>query len=518
MSTTARRRLTAGAATAVSAVLLLTACAPADSAPDGSTSSGGAVDGPPLSVAAVSAPNSLDPAQLTDGQQAFVWASIYDTLLTRDNTTGELQPGAAESWEYNDDGTELTLTLHPDMVFSNGNPVNAEAVAGTMRRTMESPGIVQPKYALVTDVVTEGDLTVKVLFSEFDPQFAYNLALGAGVIADPSTFDNADLATNPIGSGPFTLDTDSTVPGTSYVLERRDDYWNVEDVPFPEMTVTVLQDPTASFNALQAGEVNAASVRPQFAGQLDSSSYVITDVEGSSLLFLDILDRGGEKWPALGDARVRQAINHAIDREAIVTGIYGGAAKPAEQVFSNVGEVYDPELDGQYDYDPELGKELVEEAGFAGETFEIPSTYLTTTIEPTLSQSFADIGLNLEWVAVPPQQAQTALTSGDFGLAFQAVGPNSDPADAFYHFAESGFGNPRGYTDETIDGFFDVINTTVNLDDALPAYRELNAYAIEQAYVAPVAWAATKWATADGIEVEAYGGSPQTYRIFSFNG
>lgn len=518
MSTTVRRRLTVGIATAVSAVLLLTACAPADPAPDASSSSEGAVDGPPLSVASVSAPNSLDPAQLTDGQQAFVWGSIYDTLLTRDNETAELLPGAAESWEYNENGTELTLTLHSDMTFSNGNPVNAEAVAGTMRRTMETPGIVQPKYGLVTEVVAEDELTVKVIFSEYDPQFTYNLALGAGVIADPSTFDSPDLATNPVGSGPFTLDPASTVPGTSYVLERRDDYWNVEDVPFPKMTVRVLQDPTASFNALQAGEVNAASVRPQFAGQLDASRYAITDIEGSSLLFLDILDRGGEKWPALGDVRVRQAINHAIDREGIVTGIYGGAAQPAEQVFSSIGQIFDPELNGQYPYDPELGKELVEEAGFAGETFQIPSTYLTTTIEPTLSQAFADIGLGLEWVPVPPQQAQTALTSGDFGLAFQVVGTNSDPADAFYHYAENGFGNPRGYTNETIDGFFDVINTTVDLEAALPAYRDLNAYAIEQAYVAPVAWSATKWATADGIGIEAYGGSPQTYRIFSFNG
>ncbi|MDP3949787.1 ABC transporter substrate-binding protein [Microbacterium sp.] len=514
MSTTARRRLTIGAATAVSAVLLLAACAPADSAPDGSSPSGGSVDGPPLSVASVSAPNSLDPAQLTDGQQALVWASIYDTLLTRDNETAELRPGAAESWEYNEDGTELTLTLRPDMTFSNGNPVNAEAVAGTMRRTMQTPGIVQPKYALVSDAVAEDDLTVKVIFTEFDPQFTWNLALGAGVVADPSTFDSPELTTNPVGSGPFTLDTASTVPGTSYVLERRDDYRAVEEVPFPKMTVRVLQDPTASFNALQAGEVNAASVRAQFADQLDPNSYTFTDISNSSLLFLDILDRGGEKWPALGDVRVRQAINYALDRESMVSGIYGGAAEPAEQIFIESGQVYDAELDGQYPYDPELGKRLVEESGFAGETFQIPSTYLTTTIEPTLSQAFADIGLGLEWVPVPPQQAQSALTSGDFGLAFQALGPNSDPADAFYHFAPSGFGNPRGYTNETLDGFFDVINTTVDFDEALPAYRGLNEYAIEQAYVAPVVWTSTKWATTDGIEV--IGTAPQTFRIFGY--
>ena len=119
---------------------------------------------------------------------------------------------------------------------------------------------------------------------------------------------------------------------------------------------------------------------------------------------------------------------------------------------------------------------------------------------------------------VPPQQAQSALQSGEYGLTFQITGINSDPADAFYHYGLNGFGNPQNYTDPTIDGLFDTIDSTVDFDAALPAYKELNAYGVEQAFEAPIVFLGTTWATADGVSMIGYGGAPTTIRIFSVNG
>jgi peptide/nickel transport system substrate-binding protein len=517
-STSLRRPRAVALAALMSGALLLTACSGTGTSTDPAPDGGSAADAPGLMMAAVSGPNSLDTAQVVDGQQMLVWASIYDTLLARDESTNEVIPNAAESWEYNEDGTELTLKLVPDMTFSNGDPVDAAAVVATMLRSKNTPGIVQPKFAMVDDVTAVDDLTVQVSFSAFDPQFVYNLSLGAGVIGDPDSLDLPETATNPVGSGPYTLNVASTVPGTSYVLEKREDYWNADAYPFPTQTVRVLQDPTASFNALQAGELNAASVRSQLAGQLDPNTFTLAVVEGQSLAYLDILDRGGEKWPALGDQRVRQAINHAVDREGILTGLFQGDGDTTQQIFSPVGKVWDESLDDTYEYDPERGRELVEEAGFAGETFQIPSTFLTTTFESTLSQAFTDIGLGLEWVAVPPQQAQSALQSGDYGLSFQITGTNSDPADAFFHYSPNGFGNPMKYTNPTLDGLFTTINTTVDQDAAVPTYQELNEYAVEQAYEAPIMHINTTWATTDGIKNGAVAGVPVTVRNFTFDG
>ena len=466
-----------------------------------------------LALAVSSPPNSLDPAQLVDGQQMMVWSSIYDTLLYKENGTGEFKPAAAESWSFNENGTELTLEIRDGMTFSNGDPVDASAVAATMQRSMETPGILQPKFDDVAAVTAVDEDTVVIEFEKYDPQFLSNLALSTGAIAHPGTFDEERTATDPIGSGPYVLDTQQTVPGTSYVLNKRDDYWNADAYPFTTVTVKVLPDPTASFNALQAGEINAATVRPQMVGQL-GDDYTTTEIEAQAVALLNILDRGGEDFPCLGDVRVRQAINHAIDDEGILTGILAGGGMVTDQIFSPFGEVYDESLD-VYDYDPETGKALVEEAGCTGTTFQIPSTFLTTSFEPTLSQAFADIGLGLEWVPVPPQQAQSALLSGDYGLYFQISGFNSTPADAYTHYGPDGFSNPRGYTDARLQELFGTIESTVDVEEALPAYRELNEYAVEQALQAPIVFTGTTWATTDGVVMLDDGTSGvQSVRLF----
>ncbi|MDF9277626.1 ABC transporter substrate-binding protein [Arthrobacter sp. EH-1B-1] len=508
-------RLTALAATVLAATLALSGCG-GSSAPeaDSTNSAEGAVAERDLSVAAVSPPNSLDPAQVVDGQQMFVWGSILDTLLRRDPQTGDLIPGAAESWEYNEDGTELTLTLREGMTFSSGDPVNAEAVAATLLRGRDTPGAVQSRLASIEDAVATDETTVVVSLTAFDPQFVDNLAQGPGAIGDPATWDEERTATDPVGSGPFTLDTAKTVPGNTYVLTKRDDYWDAENVPFKTLTVRVLQDPTASFNALQAGELNAATVQEQVLGQLDTSKFTVTTVDAVAVSFLNILDRAGEKFPALGDQSVRQAINMSIDREGILKAIYSGTGMKTNQTVSPYGDIFSEELNEKYPYDPEAAKALVEEAGYAGETFQIPSTFLSTSIESTLSQSFADIGLTLEWVAVPPQQAQSAARSGEYGLYYQILGFNSDAADMATVYGPAGFANPTGYTDETLDELFAKINSTVDHEEAIPTYQELNEYVVDQALVAPVVFPGANWVTEKGVEYVGKGNTLSTYRLF----
>lgn len=511
------RRMLLSALALVTA-LTMTGCSSAAAPEPGASSSGSAaapVEEKDLSIAAVSAPNSLDPAQLVDGQQMFVWSSILDTLLRKDPDTGKIIPGAAESWTYNADGTELTLTLRDGMTFSTGDPVTADAVAKTILRSKATPGNVQSRLSAVADVTAPDESTVVVTFSTFDPQFLDNLSSGVGAIGDPATMDTPRTATDPVGSGPFTLDTTKTVPGSSYVLTKRDDYWDAANVPFRTLTVKVIQDPTASFNGLQSGELNAATIQAQMVGQFNADQWHITTNEATAIGYLNILDRAGEKWPALGNKDVRQAINMAIDREGILTGLYSGVGKLTEQVVSPYGAIYDESLNKTYAYDIDKAKKLVADAGFAGESFQIPSTFLTTTIEPVLTQAFSDIGLTLEWVTVPPQQAQGAARSGDYGLYYQIVGFNSDTADLATIFGKEGTANPRGFTDAKLDELFGVIDSTVDFDDALPAYKELNEYVVDQALVVPINYIGATWASGDGISYIGKANTLSTYRLFT---
>lgn len=510
----AQRRVRA-VAVAAALALTLTACSSDD---EGASGSGGSGEAPEIALAVQGAPNSFDPAQLSDGQQTFIWGSIFDTLLVRENTTGDVVPGAAESWEYSEDGLTLTLTLRGGMTFSDGSPVTAADAAATMQRTKDTAGLQQGKFASVDEISAPDDSTLVITFVEHDPAFLPTLAYAPGAIGQESSLDSGSITTDPVGSGPYTLDTSATVPGTTYVLERRDDHWDAESFPYDKVTVRVLPDPTAAFNALQAGEIDAATVRSQQLQAL-GEGFTQTPIEAQAVTLINFLDRGGEKFEALGDERVRQAINFAIDRDGILEALLQGAGRSSTQIFNPLNAVYDESLDSTYAYDPEKAKQLLAEAGYAdGLTLQIPSTYVTTALEPTLSQQMADVGITLDWVAVPAQQAQSVLQSGDFGIALQAVGFSAFERDSRDYFAPGGFYNPRNYTDPTLDGLFDEVAVTVDPDEALSVYRSINEYAVEQALVAPIVHNGTTWVTTEAVTYLDNGANGiQSLRLFGFD-
>ncbi|MEV7608555.1 ABC transporter substrate-binding protein [Microbacterium sp. NPDC089320] len=454
-----------------------------------------------LIIGSIGAPANLDPAMLYEGQTAYIWSAVYDTLLAKDVETGEIVGNAAEEWEYSEDGRVLTLTLRDGMTFSSGDPVDAEAVAATMNRTRTTPGTQQGRFESVEDVVAVDDSTVEVRFSEYDPAFVTTLVNATGVIADPATVDAEQTKTDPTGSGPYTLDTEKTVAGSTYVLDKRDDYWNAEAFPFDSITVRVFADPTATFNALQAGEIYASTVNPQQLGPIKTDpAYRVQQVSSATIAELIILDRTGEKFPALGDPRVRQAINYALDRDGIVKALLPETGTATSQLFGPEGDAYDESLDSYYEHDVDKAKELLAEAGYAdGLTLPVPSTYMTTQFEPLLSQQFADAGITLDWIATPPNETDGINFSGKYAMTI-AFGSftGGDPGILEQNFG-AGQNNPSGYTDADLDAATAEIEGTTDESEAADAYKALNKHAVEIALTAPIARIDPVWVTRDGV-------------------
>ncbi|MET9973425.1 ABC transporter substrate-binding protein, partial [Streptomyces sp. NPDC006356] len=270
-----------------------------------------------LALAILGTPNSFAPTQVVDGQQTYVWLSIYDTLLVQDNK-GELKPGAAQSWTYSDDARTLTLKLRPGMKFSSGSPVTSAAVKATLDAIRAKPGPNQAALAAVSAVETQGDLGVVLKLRTPDGALLSALAAACGIIADPKTMNAKSAALDPVGSGPYVLDTSKTVNGSVYVLKRRDDYWNKKAYPFPTVKVRVIPDSTAAVNALKAGEINATSVEAAKVSSFSSGDFKISKVAATAVGNLVLADRSGSLLKPLADVRVRKAINMAFDREKIV--------------------------------------------------------------------------------------------------------------------------------------------------------------------------------------------------------
>ncbi|MEU5755054.1 ABC transporter substrate-binding protein [Streptomyces sp. NPDC047829] len=496
---------------AMTALLSTTAC---------DDQSAGTSDGAKtLSLAIIGTPNSFEPTQLIDGQQAYVWNSVYDTLLIQDNK-GRLTPGAAESWEYSDDARTLTLRLRKGMTFSSGAPVTSAAVKATLDRMRTTPGPNQTSLTAVTSVATDGDHDVVLKLERPDGALLSLLSAAPGVIGDPKTMTSKSASLNPVGSGPYTLDEKTTVNGSVYVLKRRDDYWNKKAYPFPTVKVRVIADRTASVNALKAGEVNAGSVETAQAGALESSGFEMKQVEATAVGVLVLADRTGAKLKPLGDVRVRKAINMAFDRDKIVKQILQGGGKTTTQVFNPKGEAYDPALEKTYGYNPAEAKKLLAEAGYPnGFSVSMPSLVYTKPFEPTIAQSLKDIGVSVKWETVPAQQTNSALMSKKYPMFFTMDGLTVTPVEVKKNFDPVGTRNVFGTSDERFDELVTRANREVDPEKAAKTYREINAFTVENAWNAPVFCISTHWVTKKGITYLGDGSSTfSTIRQFGVTG
>ena len=505
-----RRSLRVMAVAAVAATAMaLAACSGPDAAetPTSDTQPSDAT----LRIGAQAAPNSLDPAQLHDGTQRYVWGAVFDTLLYF-GSDGEVHPAAAESWEYSDDALSLTLQLRDDMAFSTGDPVTSEAVKATLERTQATAGPQQSNLAAIASIDTPDDFTVVLNLSAPDPNLLVALSFGSGVIGDPSTLDDSETALNPVGSGPYVLDREKTVDGSSYVLERRDDHWNADAYPFKTVTVRVLQDRTALFNALLTGELDAGTADATQVKQIEGSGKTITRVDGTGVGALILADRDGAVAPELADVRVRQAINMAFDKEPIVEKVYLGLGAPASQIFNPASDAYVADLDDRYDFDPEGARDLLAEAGYPdGFTLILPANLFVQQIQPTISQSLADIGITTEWEPVPAQQSGQTT---NWGAYYNQGGIAPPSRTAKLYFGANGSQNPFGTTDSELDALLAELAETTDSETASDVYQRINEWSVENAWFAPIFLPATNWVTSEGIEYVGTSNSQFDIRTF----
>lgn len=514
-------RLSAIAAIAAGSLAVLAACSGGGGTTDPTSSadpSAEATSNAPttLQISTNREPSPFDPVQLAIGTDALIWGAVYDTMFII-GPDGELVPHLAESYEYSEDGLQLTLTLRDDLTFSNGEPATAEDYVATLDHIRTTSGSGQSLTDLITSVEAPDATTAVITFESPDPGFLYDLTSRVGIIAVPELMTEDTYGLDPIGAGPYVLDSEASQPGVQYVLNKRADHWNADSYQFETITVRVIADSTAIENALRAGELDIANVSAQVAPQFEADGgYTLQPLSASSSIFLDIADRDGTIAPALADVRVRQAINMAIDREGLVTNLLGGNGQAAHQMFFPSTSGYDPSLDGYYEYDIEAAKALMAEAGYAdGFAIDMPSLVYTTTFEPAITQALADINITVNWTSIPPQDTVSALLSGSYPviLWFASTLPSPNQVQDFY--TPSALLNPFHTTDPDLSPLIDQANNVVDASVEGELYQEINRVATEKAWYAPLFFTGQVFASATGYE---YIGteSEQTVRIESY--
>jgi len=469
-------RLKATAAVIAVAALALTGCSAQEEPQSGSDS---------LVIGQFLAPSTFDVTQAEWGNRALYYQAVYDTLLLG-KSDGSIEPYLASSFEYNEDNTVLTLTIRDGVKFSDGTALTADVVKQNLQRFKDGGGAYAGDLANVESIDAPDDVTVAITLSAPDPALTAYLSREAGLVASPAMFDAEDADTNPIGSGPYVLDSAASVTGSKYVFTENPDYWNADALSYESITMNVLADSTAIVNAIQAGEVNAAVLPDN--NNLDQVEGAGFTIDFSELNFqgLLLLDRGGEMNPAVGDVRVRQAINFALDREGLLEALQLGNGTVTTQVFQKASKAFDPELDEYYSYDPEKAKALLADAGYEdGVDIEMGSTAILGAAQfPLIAQQLKDVGINVTFVDTPPENYIADLSAPKYAAIPMQLEENPDWQLIQFMISPTAPFNPFHYSDDTTEELIAAIQAG-DTDTQVEKAKELNRYIVEQAWFAP---------------------------------
>ena len=406
----------------------------------------------------------------------------YDTLIKIDDKN-QLVPMLATKWVYTDtSNTDLQLTLRSDVKFSDGTAMTADSVVKSLQRFKDANGPRSSALANVKAITAPAATIVDVKLSTPDPALLHNFGLVAGMITNPNSAPAA-LNTEPAGAGPYKLDSANSNRGNEYKFVRNTYYYDNASFPFDQINIRVLIDNTARLNAVKTGEVDAAFAPPSQLSEAKSSGLNTLSNPGDwQGLYLN--DREGTIVKALGDVRVRQAINYAIDGDSVLKVGAFGQGTPSTQIFYPGTPAYDPSLNAMYPYDPAKAKELLAAAGYPnGFSMTMPGPFLPS-VAPLIQQQLAAVGIQVQYKTEPASAGLTPYLSGEFPAYFFSWGSSDNWLDASLLLSKQGAWNPLHASDPKIESFLQQIPAASGpQQDAL--YKQLSAYVVNQAWFVP---------------------------------
>jgi peptide/nickel transport system substrate-binding protein len=424
-----------------------------------------------------SSPTNLDPRVGLDGQSENIDNLIFDDLLSKGDDLN-VAPGLAERWEIPDPLTYI-FHLHRGVKFHDGRPLTARDVKWTFDSLVQGKirSTKAAVYRFVDRIEAPDDATVIFHMKEQDSTLLWNLSDGAiGIVPDGS---GEEMTQHPIGSGPFkfvSAETDREV-----VIERNDDYWG-DKVKLARVRFAVVPDATTEALELRkgSGDVTLNSLTPDTVYTLARDHLEVEHAAGTRLAYLGFNLRD----PILKDARVRQAIAYALDRQPMIEYLWRGEAQPARSVLPPQSWAYNGDVPA-YDHNPDKANQLLAAAGYPavnGVRFHI--TMKTSTDENTrlmvavMQQQLRAAGIALEIRSFEFATFFADVQHGAFQMyGLRWIGGNEDPDIFEYAFATAKFppnGANRGYySNPKVDALIDKARREIDPKVRKPLYAEV---------------------------------------------
>ncbi len=303
---------------------------------------------------------SLDPGMSAGAPEISVRMAIYEQLVQL-GEDGQIRPGLATSWEVSADGKVRTFNIRRNVRFHDGTPLTAAAVKASLDRLLDpAQGLpLRSGQSWIKSVEAPGEFTIRITSdAPFGPAL-YHLANASTSIISPAALSRygKDIAWRPAGTGPYRFD--SYVPGESVTLVRNDGYWGGRPA-LDRIVVRTVRENATRVALLETGEA-------QIVDNVPGTEVPRLQKDGRVKIKLNASTRVAHiginvQKPPFDNVKVRQALNYAVYRRAIVRGVLHDVGVPVSTILSPATWGYaDP---GIYSYDPNKAKQLLAEAGY----------------------------------------------------------------------------------------------------------------------------------------------------------
>jgi peptide/nickel transport system substrate-binding protein len=440
----------------------------------------------------------LDPVLNDANVDIWVLTNLYDTLLAPTSDGQGVTPALATKWEVSPDGKTLTLTLRSDVKFSDGNPMTVDDVKWSLDRARDpKAGQWNSTLAAVASIDAKDATTLVLNLTHADPTLLAALATFNSAILPKAAFEATPGATeedkakafaeHPIGTGPFAFV--SWKRGEVMKLKRNQYYWKIAEdgKPLPyldELEFPVIPDDATRLLKLKAGEVDGAEFIPYArVEELKADPNLRMELWPSTRVrYLTLFD--GEKYKdgsvnPMANLKVRQALNYAINKPAIIQITTLNLGKPMTSFMSSATPLYSsgPAL---YPYDVAKAKALLAEAGFPN-GFEFSCLSLSGNGDDqsdltAAQQMWSQIGVKLKIEQVDNPTRTAKYRAEDFQCRTAAW--TDDIADAseitsYFAYYPNIHSLHSGFQDNQIDALFDKSQEETDPKARAGEYKEI---------------------------------------------
>ena len=403
-------------------------------------------------------PPHLDPtAGAAAAIDEVVYANIFEGL-TRIDQNGAVKLALAKEVTIADSGLEYTFKLHEAIKFHDGSGFDAEDVVFSLERARAEDSVNAQKglFEPIDSVAATDPQTVVVTLKRPTGSFLFNLGWGDAVIVAPESAETNK--SNPVGTGPFKFGR--WVSGDRVEISKNPDYWG-DPAALSSATFKFISDPAAAAAAMLAGDVDAFAnfPAPELMPQFESDprfTVVIGTTEGET-----ILSTNNQRKP-FDDVRVRQAIAHAIDRQAIIDGAMFGYGTPIGSHFAPHHPAY-ADLTGLYPFDLDKATALLAEAGLADgfqATLKLPPPSYARRGGEIITAQLAKIGIQLEIIPVEwAQWLEQVFKGKDYDLTIVS---HTEPLDIGIYARDDYYFN---YNNPDFKAVIDELNATSSTEE-----------------------------------------------------